>query len=166
MDKSTPHPGARWTIFGVLLALFLVRILSSQGFYVIAYALGIYLLNIFLLFLSPRFDPAHEDEAGLANDAAAPPSSIFLPVRADDEFRPFVRRLPEFRFWYNAVRATAAALLGTLLPFLDVPVFWPILLFYFVLLTVLTLRRQIAHMVRYKYVPFDWGKKAYAGGAR
>jgi hypothetical protein len=44
---------------------------------------------------------------------------------------------------------------------LDLPVFWPILLFYFIVLTFLTMRRQIAHMIKYKYVPFDIGKKQY-----
>jgi hypothetical protein len=41
----------------------------------------------------------------------------------------------------------------------DVPVFWPILLFYWVVLFTLTMRRQIAHMIKYKYVPFSFGKQ-------
>lgn len=59
-----------------------------------SYALGIYLLNMFLAFLTPKFDPSSvvededEDEEG--------PS---LPTRNDQEFRPFIRRLPEFKFW-------------------------------------------------------------------
>lgn len=153
----------------MLLALFLLRVITYQGFYVIAYALGIYLLNIFLLFLSPRFDPAG-DEEGLSNDMTlpddTPSSAVFLPTSADDEFRPFVRRLPEFRFWYNATWATTVALIATAFSWFDVPVFWPILLFYFVLLTILTLRRQIEHMIKYKYVPFDFGKKHYSSGRR
>lgn len=115
----------------------------------VAYALGIYLLNIFLLFLTPRFDPAETDE------------SPILPCSRDDEFRPFVRRLPEFRCWTNATWATGAALLATMFSVFDIPVFWPILLFYWVLLTFVTLRRQIAHMLKYKYVPFDFAKKRY-----
>lgn len=156
--------GPRWIGFGLLLGIFLLRIVTIQGFYVVAYAMGIYLLNIFLLFLSPRFDPASADEDGLGNDAPVldAPESL-LPRGRDDEFRPFVRRLPEFRFWYNAAWATSMGLLATLFPWLDIPVFWPILLFYFILLTVVTLRRQIAHMIKYKYVPFDFGKKQYAG---
>ena len=57
------------------------------------YGLGIYLLNMLIGFLSPRFDPEFatldEDEAD-----AAP-----LPLQSDQEFKPFVRRIPEFRFW-------------------------------------------------------------------
>jgi Rer1 family len=41
----------------------------------------------------------------------------------------------------------------------DVPVFWPILLLYWVVLFVLTMKRQIKHMIKYKYVPLSLGKK-------
>ncbi|PJF17778.1 hypothetical protein PSACC_02415 [Paramicrosporidium saccamoebae] len=158
VDRTTPHMVPRWITTCTLLLLFLLRIITYQGFYVIAYALGIYLLNTFLLFLSPRHDPAE-----LSNDTPleAEPSLPSLPSRRDDEFRPFVRRLPEFRFWYNATWATVIGLGCTIFPALDLPVFWPILLFYFITLTVLTMRRQIAHMIKYKYVPFDIGKKQY-----
>ena len=48
----------------------------------------------------------------------------------------------------------------------DVPVFWPILLLYFLVLFFITMKRQIRHMIKYKYVPFSWGKTKYvsAGG--
>ena len=136
----------------------------------VAYALGIYLLNIFLLFLSPKFDPAMaEDESGLDNEASLfdDGNDSFLPGNSSgtpliDEFRPFVRRLPEFKFWYNAMTALITGLICTLFSFIDNPVFCPILLMYFVLLFALTMRRQIQHMVKYKYLPFDIGKKAYA----
>lgn len=127
----------------------------------VAYALGIYLLNIFLLFLSPRFDPEGlSNDAELGGDAPSTAASL-LPSSRDDEFRPFVRRLPEFRFWYNSTWATALALFCTIFSAFDIPVFWPILLFYFILLSVMTLRRQIEHMIKYKYIPFDIGKKQY-----
>jgi hypothetical protein len=41
----------------------------------------------------------------------------------------------------------------------DVPVFWPILLCYWIVLFVLTMKRQILHMIKYKYVPFSMGKQ-------
>ena len=45
----------------------------------------------------------------------------------------------------------------------DVPVFWPILLFYWIVLFMLTMKRQILHMIKYKYVPFSVGKQRYSG---
>lgn len=143
-----------------LLALFMLRVVWLQGFYVVAYALGIYLLNLFLLFLSPRFDPAlQEDEQGLGNEAnIAGGNDVGLPMTADEEFRPFIRRLPEFRFWHSAFWASLVSLGCTFFSLFDIPVFWPILLLYFIMLFALTMRRQIQHMIRYKYVPFDLGK--------
>lgn len=44
----------------------------------------------------------------------------------------------------------------------DVPVFWPILLMYFIVLFVITMKRQIKHMIKHKYVPWSWGKAKYA----
>jgi hypothetical protein len=41
----------------------------------------------------------------------------------------------------------------------DVPVFWPILLMYWFILFFVTMKRQIKHMIKYKYLPFTWGKK-------
>jgi len=59
--------------------------------------------------------------------------------------RNFVRR-------YAATRAVVFSTVATLFPFFDIPVFWPILLVYFIILFVITMRRQIAHMRKYKYV--------------
>lgn len=56
-------------------------------------------------------------------------------------------------------RAFLIGLTATLFPFLDIPVFWPILLIYWLLLVGITMRRQIKHMIKYKYLPFDIGKK-------
>jgi len=47
----------------------------------------------------------------------------------------------------------------------DVPVYWPILVMYFCVLFVLTMRRQLQHMIKYRYVPFDWGRKTRYGGS-
>ncbi len=41
----------------------------------------------------------------------------------------------------------------------DVPVFWPILLMYWMILFFVTMKRQIKHMIKYKYLPFTTGKK-------
>ncbi|GJJ08467.1 retention in endoplasmic reticulum protein 1 [Clathrus columnatus] len=49
--------------------------------------------------------------------------------------------------------------------FFDIPVYWPILLCYFFALFFMTMRRQIQHMIKYKYIPFDIGRKARYGNA-
>lgn len=71
------------------------------------------------------------------------------------------------QFWLSATKATLISLVCTFFSVFDIPVFWPILVFYFITLFVLTMRRQIQHMIKYKYVPFDMGRKAtYAGAGR
>ncbi|KAH0588786.1 hypothetical protein H2248_004587 [Termitomyces sp. 'cryptogamus'] len=125
---------------------------------------AIYLLNLLLAFLQPKFDPSLQDdlmadeiEEG-GEDATSP-----LPSQRDDEFRPFVRRLPEWQFWLSSTRATIIALFCTFSEIFDVPVYWPILVIYFFVLFALTMRRQIQHMIKYKYIPFDIGRKARYG---
>lgn len=160
LDITTPHTVARWGAFCLLLVVFLLRIFISHGWYIICYSLGIYLLSLFLLFLQPKFDPALNSIDGEYDDPMADNTPV-LPTRNDAEFRPFIRRLPEFKFWVSATRATLIGLVCTLFDALDIPVFWPILLIYFIILTVVTMRRQIRHMVKYRYVPFNIGKKNY-----
>lgn len=99
-----------------------------------AYTLGIYLLNLFLAFLQPKFDPSLTQDEGLEDGEGA----STLPTKQDDEFRPFVRRLPEFKFWHAATRATLIAFFCTFFDFFDIPVFWPVLVMYWLILFVLT----------------------------
>lgn len=88
----------------------------------VCYALFIYLLNLFLAFLQPKFDPSldadlaeqdvEEGEPGLptsspsARNGKSPASGNGLMsgmfgqnggAQQEDEFRPFIRRLPEFK---------------------------------------------------------------------
>ena len=144
----------------------------------VAYALAIYLLNLFLAFLSPKFDPSSD-----ALDNEMEDGSVgTLPTRADDEFRPFIRRLPEFKFWYWATRAIVIGFCCSWFEIFNIPVFWPVLLVYWIMLFFLTskapvpypspmqaltiifylVRQQIQHMIKYRYVPFSFGKKNYA----
>ena len=151
-----------------------------------AYTLGIYLLNLFLAFLTPKFDPSLTQDEGLEDGDAG----NSLPTKKDDEFRPFIRRLPEFKFWHSATRAIAIGFLCSWFVIFDIPVFWPVLVVYWIILFVLTstylirailetlfiwswhwdldgiltlyaVRRQIQHMIKYRYVPFSFGKTRY-----
>ncbi|XP_058092056.1 protein RER1B-like [Magnolia sinica] len=152
LDRSTPHSLGRWLGTAGLASIYSLRVYYLQGFYIVTYGLGIYLLNLLIGFLSPKVDPELEVMDG--------PS---LPTRGSDEFKPFMRRLPEFKFWYSITKAFCVAFVMTFFSMFDVPVFWPILLFYWIVLFVLTMKRQIVHMIKYKYVPFSIGKQKYTG---
>ncbi|XP_008784915.1 protein RER1B-like [Phoenix dactylifera] len=152
LDRSTPHTLGRWLgTLGVAM-IYWLRVYYVQGFYIVTYGLGIYLLNLLIGFLSPMVDPELE-----VSDEPA------LPTRGSDEFKPFIRRLPEFKFWYSITKAFCVAFVMTFFSVFDVPVFWPILLCYWIVLFVLTMKRQILHMIKYKYVPFSMGKQRYGG---
>ncbi|KAH8741027.1 hypothetical protein FG386_002573 [Cryptosporidium ryanae] len=147
IEKTTVYPKTRWLSFFVLLTIFALRVYYCQGFFIVTYGLSIYILNLFIGFLSPHIDPEEE--------------GMVLPVHDSQEFRPFERRLPEFKFWLSATRATLISIFLTFFEIFDLPVFWPILLAYFIFLFVLTMRQQIQHMIKYRYVPFSWGKQTY-----
>ena len=134
--------------------IFFIRIFVAQGWYIgmptplfakyitfhqtnnplVAYSLGIYLLNLFLAFLQPKFDPSNEAIDNEMEDGSAGG----LPTKQDEEFRPFIRRLPEFKFWYSATRAIAIGFVCTWFGVFDVPVFWPVLVVYWLILFALT----------------------------
>jgi hypothetical protein len=89
LDRSTPHTNARWAVFFSALALYALRVYLLEGFYIVTYALAIFLLNLFIGFLSPL-----DEDLGTE-----------LPVSVND--KPFMRRLPEFKFWFVVCRFAA-----------------------------------------------------------
>ncbi|KAK9867041.1 hypothetical protein WJX84_011432 [Apatococcus fuscideae] len=147
LDKSTPHSTWRWLALVGFILIYAIRVFYLKGFYIVTYALGIYNLNLVLGFLSPQVDPELEGPA--------------LPSRTTDEYRPFIRRLPEFKFWWSSSKAFMLGFVATFFPIFDVPVFWPILLLYFFVLLFVTMKRQIKHMIKHRYIPFTFGKKSY-----
>lgn len=88
LDKTTPHSVPRWVGTLALFIVYALRVYYIQGFYIISYGLGIYILNLLIGFLSPLTDPEMEASSG-----------ALLPTKGSDEFKPFIRRLPEFKFW-------------------------------------------------------------------
>ncbi|KAF8583822.1 retrieval of early ER protein Rer1 [Ramaria rubella] len=167
LDRSAPHILQRWLSTAGIVAVFVVRIVFAQGWYIVCYAHAIYLLNLLLAFLQPRFDPSLEADLTADEIEEGGPDEYVLPSQQqkDDEFRPFIRRLPEWNFWLATTRATLIALFCTGFEVFDVPVYWPILVIYFLALFAMTMRRQIQHMVKYKYIPFDIGRKARYGSS-
>lgn len=161
LDGSTPYVKARWAAFVILTMVYGARILWVQGWYIVTYALAIYHLNLLLAFLTPKIDPAYAEFEAAEDEAEA--ADLGLPTKQSDEFRPFIRRLPEFKFWYSATKATLIAFFCTFFDFFNIPVFWPILVMYFITLFCITMKRQIKHMIRYRYIPFTFGKPKFQG---
>ncbi|XP_022868637.1 protein RER1A-like isoform X2 [Olea europaea var. sylvestris] len=92
LDKSTPLVLYRWIFLLVIAFIYAVRMYVVQGYYIVTYGLGIYILQLLIAFLSPQIDPEIQEVI----------DGPGLPTRGSDEFRPFVRRLPEFKFWLKS----------------------------------------------------------------
>lgn len=99
LDASVPHTAARWAVFSAVVVLYTVRVMLLKGFYIVTYGIGIFNLNLVIGFLTPAFDP----------DQDAPT----LPT-TEQEFKPFVRRVPEFKFWCAARRGAGSTVRGQL----------------------------------------------------
>ena len=54
MDKLSPLVLLRWVIFLAVFAIYFVRVYLLNGWFIVTYALGIYLLNQLIGFLSPQ----------------------------------------------------------------------------------------------------------------
>ncbi|OTF69960.1 RER1-like protein [Euroglyphus maynei] len=151
LDYSTPHVAYRWVFTTVLLLIFLCRVIIYQGFYIVTYALGIYYLNMLIAFLTPKIDPAVYDFEGNMKDHRCP-------------HRPMKNFGHSFDILlYSSTIATLISLICTFFEFCNIPVFWPILLLYFIILFCITMKRQIRHMIKYRYLPWTRGKTRYTG---
>jgi hypothetical protein len=62
------------------------------------------------------------------------------------------------------IKATLITTFMTFFEFFDFPIYWPLLVFYFIFMTTFLCRYKIEHMIKYKYIPFDFGKKTYGKG--
>lgn len=65
----------------------------------------------------------------------------------------------------SITKALIISLLLTTSRIFDIPVYWPILLGYFVILFVITMRKRIQHMIKHRYLPWSIGKRSYSNNA-
>ena len=152
-DKIIIYKAERWGAVAILAIIYFIRIFRKQAYYALTYCIGIHFLNSFIGFISPLEDP----EEGNLNDGDS-----FLPQKKNEEFRPFQRKVKEYSFWSVMFWTFIVAIPMTFFEAFNIPVFWPLLLVYFLMIFFLIMRRQIKHMIKYNYLPWDSGKKTYA----
>jgi len=162
LDRIAPLQVVRWGGLMFMCIVYCLRVYFLQGFYIVTYGLGIFLLNQFIGFLTPLSDDVTDDDVPSPNASVLPLSQS----PTDGEFKPFERKMSEFKFWLSCTKAFLTAVLMTFFSIFDIPVYWPILLIYFIVLFVLTMKRQIRHMIKHKYLPFSWGKKNYVKSSK
>ena len=150
-DKIFIYKTQRWLFILFLLIIYFIRMMLTNGYYALTYCLGIHFLNSFIGFISPLDDP---EENTNENES-------YLPQKNNEEFRPFQRKVKEFQFWSVMFWTLTVGIILTFFECFDIPVFWPLLLFYFIFIFILTMRNQIKHMIKYNYLPWDTGKKIF-----
>lgn len=66
LDKIIPYRTARWISLTIVLYLYALRVYLLNGWYVVTYGLGIYLLNQLVGFISPqvRLSPTLSEHRG------------------------------------------------------------------------------------------------------
>ena len=151
-DKIIIYKAERWGIVALLAVLYFIRMFRTKGYYALTYCIGIHFLNSFIGFISPLDDP-EEDQLNNGDS--------YLPQKNNEEFRPFQRKVKEYSFWSMMFWTFIMAIPMTFFEAFNIPVFWPLLLVYFILIFFLIMRRQIKHMIKYNYLPWDSGKKTY-----
>ena len=121
----------------------------------LAYVLGLTYLQLIFKFLAPNIT---KDD----NQEAEEEDGFTLPVRESDEYKGFQRKLGEMQLWTKCMVVTLIVDFLSCFKSMDVEVYVPILVFYFLVVTVVLCRRKLAHMSKHRYVPFELGKKSYA----
>ena len=65
-------------------------------------------------------------------------------------------------FWKQVTIGTVLAAVSSCFQVTDIEIHWPLLLTYFLFMTIFLCRFKLEHMLRYKYLPFEFGKKKYS----
>ena len=150
-DKIIIYRAIRWIIIAILFIIYIIRVFYVKGYYALTYCIGIHFLNSFIGFISPLEDPEEELEEGDSH----------LPQKNNEEFRPFQRKVREYSFWRVMFWTFMFSIPMTFFEAFNIPVFWPLLLVYFILIFFLIMKKQIKHMIKYHYLPWNTSKKTY-----
>ena len=157
IDRFVLYPRLRWLVLAALFGTFMARVVSLQGFFAAAYLLGFFYLQNLILFVTPNDIPTIQEEDQDGDSFEIPEGVNF--ERGQDASKPVIRKLGEFSLWKKLVLGTFVAYLSTYFKVLDLPVFWPLLLFYFIFIVFSVVLKQYQHMNKYGYSLSDFFKR-------
>ena len=161
IDRLIVYKTQRWVALLLLLGAFLLRMVLLQAFFAVAYILGFYIMQNVILYFTPSTLPSIQDEEEADEEIYEIPERQL--EKNDDESKPIIRKLGEFKLWKKLFFAISLALLCTFIKVFDFPVFWPILLIYFLFIAGTIVIRQRQHMNKYGYSLSDFFKKQDKG---
>ena len=148
----------RWVFTSTLLVGFMFRVITKPGYFAIAYLLGFHILKNAINFVTPQGVPTIGEEED--DDEIELPTFVNSNAADfDEDAKPIMRKLTEFRLWEDINLPVIAAFVCSMFDLFDIPVFWPLLLFYFLYAMFAIVTRQRAHMQKYGYGLADFFKK-------
>ena len=157
IDRLIVYRSQRWISFAVVLSLFILKMILLSAYFAVAYILGFYIMHNFILYLTPSTLPSIQDEEEAEENVYEIPEVVL--EHNEDSSKPIVRKLGEFKLWKKLFFATSLCLSLTFFKIFDFPVFWQILLLYFIFIMTTIILRQRAHMKKYGYSMSDFFKK-------
>ena len=154
-NRVTPWVYTRWGVWTVLMLVTSIRVITLDAYIWAYYLLVCHVLKCAVLLITPRGVPSilEEDEGEEGWE---------LPgrVQRGGEDRPaIISRTGERIFWGETMPWTVCVLIITFIPWLDVQVFWPLLLLYVFYLSYVLYSRQREHMGKYGYTLKDFYRK-------
>uniref|UniRef100_A0A670IEZ5 Protein RER1 n=1 Tax=Podarcis muralis TaxID=64176 RepID=A0A670IEZ5_PODMU len=176
LDKSTPYTAVRWVATLGLSFIYMIRVYLLQM--LLDCSSHHLLASTTLTRVDGRWSSTTSGGPDYCNSICTwervPSNSIGLVHRdiclghlPPKPFHSFLvakgRSLSNGGLRHSATKGILVAMTCTFFEAFNVPVFWPILVMYFIMLFCITMKRQIKHMIKYRYIPFTHGKRKYKG---
>lgn len=122
------------------------------------YFSGLYLLYLAVQFFTPMGlpDPDEDDYNSYVGTLL---HDLEIPFTMKSNDRPVVRSITEFNLWKKAAIVILVSIVCTFSSIFLIPVYWPFLLIYFLILIFFSMKKHLKHMKKYGYNIGDFTKK-------
>lgn len=155
LDYLIQYKTARWLITAALCLFYFERS-YGMNYYIVTYLIGFYVLQLIVKYVTPKgLDQDENEEEDYEEQSISTDSSIsFQPYLTDcraDESRPITPSMSEMQVWERLTYAFTMGTICTCFKLLEIDVFWPMLVVYFLLLAAYTIRKVFKQMVKHNY---------------
>lgn len=156
INKTIIYRKERWILTIITYFLFIIKCVIYDSYYALLYILSFYYIQNIILFITPKDVPSIHDEDE-DEDMYEIPDTVFNKSDDPDE-KPIIRKISEFSLWEKITFFTLLCHLLSYFEVFNIPVWWPMLLIYFVIVSVLIVFKQRSHMNKYNYSLYDFFK--------
>ena len=158
------YPRARWLCTLLLVTAYIYNA-QRASYDVATYLIGFYLLQLLLSYYTPQ-GVEDEPQESQSDYYYLGSEEFIVPEGAEEEAtgvergedKPLLRSMGELQVWERATFAFIMGLVCTYFKMLQIDVFWPLLLVYFLVLVVYTLQKILKTMEKHRYSAADFQK--------